>query len=263
MNDQLNAHTDSDDEHLLVGAYAVDAVDEIERVRFERHLQTCESCAQELPELREALARVGSAEASGPPAGMRAAVLARVANTRQVLPPVSAGRPATGSVSTGAGRDIRSPRRRSLNLLAAAAVVLGVVAGGAGLYTYQQNQDADIVTAQAKEVNAVVTAPDARLKSLTFDDGAKAAVITSAQKGQAVLLARDVPALPADRVYQSWTLDAAGNATPAGTWAPGTDGSAAVPLQGYERSTAAIAVTVEPTGGSAQPTTKPIGAIQI
>ncbi|MGV1036435.1 MAG: anti-sigma factor [Candidatus Nanopelagicales bacterium] len=263
MNDQPTAHTDSEDEHLLVGAYAVDAVDDIERARFERHLQTCESCAEELPELREALARIGSAEASEPPAGMRAAVMAQVSNTRQVLPPASSVGSATDSASTDAAPGNRSPRRRRLNILAAAAVVLGVVAGGAGIYSYQQNQDVDAVTAQAQEVNAVVTAPDARLKSLTFEDGAKAAVITSAQKGDAVLLARDVPALPANQVYQSWTLDAAGNATPAGTWSPGSDGSAAVPLQGYERSTAAIAVTVEPSGGSAQPTTKPIGAIEI
>lgn len=259
MNDQPIAHSDSDDEHLLVGAYAVDAVDDVERARFERHLQTCASCAQELPELREALARVGSAEAVEPPAGMRDSVMARIGDTRQVLPTPSLS---NGS-SAGSAAGIRSSRRRGLNILAAAAVVLGVVAGGAGIYSYQQNQDVDVVTAQAQEVNAVVTAPDARLKSLTFQDGAQAAVITSAQKGQAVLLARDVPALANGQVYQSWALDAAGNATSAGTWSPGSDGSAAVPLQGYERSTAAIAVTVEPAGGSAQPTTKPIGAIEI
>src|SRR5918999_1118607 len=52
------------DIHALSGAYAVDAVDDIERASFERHLAECPSCRAEVASLREtsaALAGVGAA----------------------------------------------------------------------------------------------------------------------------------------------------------------------------------------------------------
>ena len=36
------------DIHALSGAYAVDALDDLERAQFERHLRDCESCSREL-----------------------------------------------------------------------------------------------------------------------------------------------------------------------------------------------------------------------
>ena len=41
------------DVHKLTGAYAMDALDELERARFEQHLATCEDCRAEVAELRE------------------------------------------------------------------------------------------------------------------------------------------------------------------------------------------------------------------
>ena len=38
----------SDDIHALSGAYAVDALDDVERARFERHLANCEACRAEV-----------------------------------------------------------------------------------------------------------------------------------------------------------------------------------------------------------------------
>ena len=48
------------DIHALVGAYALDAVDDLERVAFERHLQACESCRAEVDELRETAGSLAS-----------------------------------------------------------------------------------------------------------------------------------------------------------------------------------------------------------
>jgi anti-sigma factor RsiW len=38
----------SPDIHALGGAYALDAVDDLERVAFDRHLAECETCALEV-----------------------------------------------------------------------------------------------------------------------------------------------------------------------------------------------------------------------
>ena len=47
--------------HTLAGAYALDAVPEADRARFERHLAGCDACAQEIAGLRETTARLGVA----------------------------------------------------------------------------------------------------------------------------------------------------------------------------------------------------------
>ena len=44
------------DLHKLTGAYAVDALDDLERARFEQHLAECDDCRAEVAELRETAA---------------------------------------------------------------------------------------------------------------------------------------------------------------------------------------------------------------
>ena len=48
----------SPDIHALGGAYVLDAVDDLERAAFDRHLADCETCANEVAELRDAAARL-------------------------------------------------------------------------------------------------------------------------------------------------------------------------------------------------------------
>ena len=48
--------------HSLAGAYALDALDDLERAAFDRHLRECEACRAEADELREAAAETLAAE---------------------------------------------------------------------------------------------------------------------------------------------------------------------------------------------------------
>ena len=70
--------------HTLAGAYALDALTEIERAGFARHMAECAACATEAAELTETAARMGAATALTPPPGLRGAVLAEISRTRQV-----------------------------------------------------------------------------------------------------------------------------------------------------------------------------------
>ena len=81
-----------DDLHVLTGSYVLDAISETEREEFERHLQYCPTCDAEVRGLRETAARLALACAVNPPARMERQVLAATYRTRQ-LPPLSAGRP--------------------------------------------------------------------------------------------------------------------------------------------------------------------------
>ena len=74
------------DIHALAGAYAIDAVDDLERAAFDRHLADCETCANEVGELRDAAARLTEGTWSVPPPRMREQVLARAAATPQLAP---------------------------------------------------------------------------------------------------------------------------------------------------------------------------------
>jgi hypothetical protein len=78
--------------HTLTGSYALDALEGPERERFERHLRHCPSCAAEVRGLHETAARLATATAIRPPAGLRHQTLAASRRTRQLSPITSAGR---------------------------------------------------------------------------------------------------------------------------------------------------------------------------
>ena len=74
-----------------------------------------------------------------------------------------------------------------------------------------------------------------------------------------------LPALPAGKVYQMWTLakgrengDAVGD-----VYAPDSAAAPLVAIPANAANTAATAISVEPAGGSQQPTTKPIAVIKL
>jgi len=68
-----------------------------------------------------------------------------------------------------------------------------------------------------------------------------------------VLLADGVPSPGSGRTYQLWFVGP-GGARPAGTFGPGDDADVARPLTGPMADAAAVAVTIEPSGGVEQPT---------
>src|SRR4051794_17498777 len=77
------------DIHALSGAYVLDAVDDIERAAFGRHLASCESCRGEIDEFRETAARLADSTWSAAPPALRTQVLAAIGRTRQA--PASSG----------------------------------------------------------------------------------------------------------------------------------------------------------------------------
>ncbi|NQU36352.1 MAG: anti-sigma factor [Actinobacteria bacterium] len=235
--------------HLLAGPYALDSLDDIERGRFERHLETCQACQLETRELLATVARLAEAEAATPPPALRDAVMAQVAVTPQVVPrspivPASAPRKS----------------RRVTRWLAAAAAVMAIGTVGAGTFAYQERQNTETLTAQSQMIADLVASPDTIIRSMPMGD-ATSSIVMSPSQGQAMMIAQGVPALPAGQTYELWTLTADGDARPAGVWAPGPNGTAAVPLEGDLSQTSAVAVTIEPTGGSATPSGAPIAKV--
>src|SRR5665213_2224766 len=82
---------------------------------------------------------------------------------------------------------------------------------------------------------------------------------TVVTRGAHVYLAlTSLPPLTRGKVYQAWTLArGAKTVAPSVVFTPSENGLTLVPLRADARSLAAVAVSVEPEGGSRQPTTKP------
>lgn len=230
--------------HALSGAYAVDALDPEERARFEEHLAACATCQAEVASLQEAAGVLGGLAAATPPPALRDRVLADIAAVRPLPPETST---TDGIVDLG----VRRSRRRWARPLAAAAAVLAIAGGGTVVWQQVDSSSSHDVTA----VDQVILARDARHVSVDLPGGASATVYTSRAEGKAALVTRKMAPAPDGRVYQLW-LQKDGRMVPAGTMHGA--GNQAVLLDGDLAGATAVGITVEPAGGSRQPTSDPI-----
>lgn len=231
------------DAHALSGAYAVDALDDLERAAFERHLAECPECRAEVASLREAAAVLAETTAVEPPPALRDRVLAGIATTRPLPPEV----PAPVALDSR-----RRPRRRLNLLVAAAAAVLAV---GGGVVLWEQPWQ-DTTHQQLSAIDTVLTASDAKRTSLDFDGGAKATLVHSDTVGRAVLVTEKMPPPPAGKVYQLW-LDQPGKGMVSAGLMPIREDQRVL-LAGDAATATGAGITVEPEGGSPEPTSAPI-----
>jgi anti-sigma-K factor RskA len=109
----------------------------------------------------------------------------------------------------------------------------------------------------AKLQQALQVLNDPAAKDVSFGDPkASGRVLVSPSRG-VVLIAAHLPKLDRDRIFQMWVIPTQGNPIPVGTFASDTNDTAVYVHTGPVTGAAAIAVTVEPAGGSPQPTTTP------
>ncbi|GAB3591450.1 anti-sigma factor [Angustibacter peucedani] len=229
------------DPHTMTGAYALDALDDDERRAFEQHLAGCPECTAEVEGLRATGAVLGLAATTGVPAAFASSVMAEVRTTRQ-LPPLADSSDDEGRVLPL----LRRARTTSRALLAVAAALL-VVAGSLGGLAVREQHQAAQARQVAAQMSSVIGASDAR----QVDGGGVARVIVSPSQGKAVFVGQQLPPVDADHVLQLWVLDG-------GTRSVGViEGSTALLATGV-RPGAKLGVTVEPAGGSRQPTTAPV-----
>ena len=108
------------DVHALLGGYVADALSPRELAEFEQHLTTCQSCRDEVRELRETAADLSHMVAAPPPPALRERVLATAATIRPEPPALIVRRPRV------------SARLRVVLTLAALAVLAWVIRDPAG-----------------------------------------------------------------------------------------------------------------------------------
>jgi anti-sigma-K factor RskA len=242
------------DIHTLAGPYVLDAVDDLERAAFERHLRECAECRAEVDDLSETAARLADGAWSVPPPRLRASVLAAIGDTRQ-LGPVAAPPDAARR---------RLPRHR--RWIAAAAAVVAAVGAGTAVFTVQEHRVRDLrataesAQADAARVRAILAAPDLVVREQAVSGGGQVRVAYSRLRDAGLIMLAADSAPAAGRVYQLWTVRSQ-RAVSEGVLDVGQ--AAAVRVVDGLPSASDVGVTVEPAGGSATPTLPMVADLKV
>lgn len=207
----------------LLAAYALKRLDREDRQSMQEHLAGCRKHDAELADY-EAISRAlpMTVEDLRPPPRLRAGLLAEFDRAAPAAYPARAS----------------SLRRvwASPGFAYALAAALAVIAIGLAVWNVSLRSDEEPVLV------------------LAFEQGSTAMRIFYLRDERIAILDVDMPALSASQTYQAWLIPAEG--VPVSMGVLGNRGTFAfhADLQGAK----AIAISVEPAGGSPQPTTTPI-----
>ncbi len=220
----------------LLGAYALRALPAAEMADVELHLLSCLAH----PEMRHLVAAARALNYAPlemkPPAHLKARLMAAVREEGALAPPVT---------QTGSGwlrRLLSRPTGPYALAGALAVLVAALLVWNISLQSGDSQRSARLVSAPGADISGQV--------------------LILEQQGLAVLEASGLAPLPEGQVYQAWTI-MDGAPTSAGLLTPTSDGSVHSLMSVDAGLTDRIAVTVEPAGGSLQPTTVPVATADI
>ena len=219
----------SQDPHDHLAAYALDALDDDERERFERHLDECEDCSEQLALLREPVAALAyAAEGPAPPEALRDRIIEGVQ-----AEPRAAG--------------IKLPRRnRALGAVAGIAAVAACLAIGLGIWANSLSNSLDRERSTKSALEQL--AAEATAKPLIGANGK----LLVARDGRAGLVVCGLAGAPSAKTYEAWVISGK-TPQPAGLFHGGRDCSSIL-LTERVPDNATVAVTLERAGGAASPT---------
>ncbi len=244
MSEHGQIHADI---HTLTGPYAANALSAGELRNFERHLTACSACAQETVELRETAARLAQATAIRPPQGFREQVLAKVATVRQLPPAVARSL-----------IPLRRPNSRAwlTRLTLGAAASLTVVTVSLAMVTVQLQGRMALMQQTNGEIAAVLTASDAQMVKANATTAGTGAAVLSRSQGRMAFLAEGLPQPEKGQHYKLWLIHG-DNVRSAGILSPGIGQEMKLRLIDLGDADR-LAITLEPFGESAYPTTLPM-----
>ncbi|MGI8793178.1 MAG: anti-sigma factor domain-containing protein [Acidimicrobiales bacterium] len=183
----------------LLGAFALDAVDEEEAALVEAHLLECPRCRAEVASHRETVALLSRGEDA--PAGVWDRIVAEMEET----PPPIAMERFRAAAPPAAGRRLSISTRAAAVLAVAAVLLIALLS----TQLVVSDRRIDRLATQAAESGidrAIVAAsvdPDARTISLISPDGAAEARVLLV-KGRGYLVDSNLPDLEAGQTYQLW-----------------------------------------------------------
>ena len=220
----------------LLGAYALDAVEADERETIEEHLPTCPRCRSEVEEHLETAALLAAGGAPAPDG-----IWDRISES---LEPADLSR----------YRERRRPVSRWLTSAVAAAALAAAFVVGAEVTGQRQRIEEVAESADDATLVRVATAalldPDARRVTLEGRGRVEAVVLPD---GTGYLVQDSLRPLVERRTYQLWAMN---GSTPISAGVLGPDPG--VTAFRVDPRVDALAITEEPAGGVAEPTSDPL-----
>jgi anti-sigma factor RsiW len=258
------------DVEVLLGAYALDAVDPDEAERIEAHLADCPRCRAEVDRHREVAAAIGNSVEPLPPH-----LWDRIAGQLE-RPPVNDTVPRLGGradPAPAAGDPVapvvplagsRSATTRSLGrrgvvatvLAVAAVVVIAFLAVGLVHANNQVNRLHSASGSLSAAVSSALADPSSQRVVMDSPTGQALATAVILPDGHAFLTDIRMPALPGDRTYQLWGMI---GGQPISLSLLGHHPTA-VAFSFGSAHPSALAVTDEPAGGVVAPTSVPVAS---
>jgi len=236
----------------LLGAYLLDAVDDVERRRIERELASDRELADEAIRLARVVdAFAESLADEDAPAGQWARLEAAINASGSVMQ--------TTEPSARHRRSMRAGWSRPLLAAAAVAVVFAI---GAGLLVQSRNSGtgsgefaADPVASMTALAQQLATEPGSRTAVLTDPDQSMSVDVIVDDSGHGFLMTAALPTLAAGETYQLWS---AHGDTMVSLGMLGPDPTMSV--VSIDAGVTDLALTREPIGGSVAPSGSPMAA---
>jgi anti-sigma-K factor RskA len=229
-----------------LAAYMLGALEPAENEDMERHLEACERCRDEIRWLQPAIDLIPeSVEQLEPPPALRARLLAEVRSDAVELGTDS--EPATGWDARRSAPP--RPRRRGLRgfLLRPAAALTAVALIAAVIGGYALGGGGDGAGTTTTNTVAQGGAVQATLER-SGDSG--------------TLQLTGLPEAPMGKVYQAW-VQTGNRIEPSSVFDVRHDGSASTAIPHQLSGADMVMVSLEPRGGSKQPTSKPLVTVDL
>jgi anti-sigma factor RsiW len=248
----------------LLGAYALDAVDDAEHEAVELHLRECPRCRAEVAEHREVAALLANGGTDAPDGVWDRIVAAldespprmriEIKGEGGTVVPLQRPTPSAGAARADRGRF--GGRVRAAVLAVAAALIL--LLGGLVVRLNDRVGELEGRESLTEVASAAVADPASRHGMLAIEDGQVQVPATVTADGAGYLFAASMPKLSDELVYQLWGA----NGTDLISLGTFDGGSEVVPFH-LAPGISQLAVTEETSPGVVTPQHEPIGVMTI
>ncbi len=233
----------------LKGAFVLGALPEGERRELEEYLAAHPERQAEIDELSTVVGLLAlSPQEQEPPPELRRSIMGVVE--------AEAERPRAEPRESGLARIREFLGARTLALGAAALLVIGLFSWNMLLQGEVQDLQGRVQSLQNQPQKPQMV----ELGGAGTEQGARAELVALGGD-RAVLVAEDMPPVPEGKTYQIWVIEN-DVPQPSGLFEP-SEGSVAAVVEHPLDNADAVAVTVEPKGGSPEPTSDPMLAAKL
>ena len=223
-----------------IPAYAISALDADEVAALESHLETCASCQAELAQYRGVGESLLTAVPPKPPSpALRKSLQRGLPSARKARPQRTWS---FGSLALG------------MAVLALLVLNLVSLAQLRQIQSQQANLLDEVEDSQA--ALAMLSSENVQMLPISGEE-VSGTLLLDENRSRAVLILQDLPALTADLVYQMWLIEPNGGRVSAGLFLPENGQAYTTQIISSPEMLSdfsGIGVTVEPAGGSEQPT---------